>query len=456
MPLIGPHSFVVNQDKVNDLHILYRGSGGVLRNPKVVAGPKPKSITTKYNQVNITWDAEVPKGTTIGVSVESDFRFTQPDSYVFSKDGQKLGDWIPYEAPKHGDWRGKLQPVSSGAPDAADATFSPGPVEIINRDAVRSAFDRERLSRNLFWGGASREESMRIADALEPIIVAVGYSPISTIALRAAVGEAVINPQNPDAGAIRAAIVGDGGERGEIGRGLPPVIGDESGLIQAGGRFLGEIDRAAAIIAAGERPPEDMIGLYDEGVALHANAIEMAVAHKQFCLHPMTGVPIVPTPMPPLARLLELEQEIGFYPANLIKAFLAAPLATDWQAVIEEILFKALGVFGLSDFYAPILEILRSGEFEDVWEDLLEAAAKHELKHLIEILIKKFLLSDKFKEMLIKKLGKKAAEEVLKKIAEKWIPIFGWAKLIGNIIAVLIVQILFFSALVLGPLTLPE
>ncbi len=35
MPIIGPHRFTSGQPNTDDLHVIYRGSGGSLAHPKV-------------------------------------------------------------------------------------------------------------------------------------------------------------------------------------------------------------------------------------------------------------------------------------------------------------------------------------------------------------------------------------------------------------------------------------
>jgi hypothetical protein len=53
------------------------------------------------------------------------------------------------------------------------------------------------------------------------------------------------------------------------------------------------------------------------------------------------------------------------------------------------------------------------------------------------------------KKKLIAKLGKKAGEEAAKKIAgkiaAKFVPILGWAILIGNILSVIMSQIIYYG-----------
>lgn len=452
MPLIGPHTFKTNTE-CNDLHIVYRGSGGSLKNPKVIEGPQPKTIVANGNKVEMAWDNTLPENTIVRVTVQSDFPFTEPDSYVFTRDGQELGPWIPYREIGDDNWRRRSDAVADIAIGLTAPVRVTGGLEIVNRNLERSPFDRTRLAGSLLWGGRSAEEARAAAERLEPLLLAVGRNPITTTALRAALGEVMLNPEQPDISAIRDAILREGDAQPERGSFIP-LVGEEDELVTEAGAFLDKVDKAAALIEAAERPPEELVGLYDEGVAIHARAARIAYASNQFCMNPLTGLPVSPASMPNLRELIQLEQRLGFYPKALVGAWFAPRQDVDWEAVGREVLFKVLGAFGLIDFYGPILEILTGGEFKDVWEDFLKALSKAGLKQAIKILIKRFLLSDKFREMLIKKLGKEAAEEVLKKIAEKWIPIIGWAMFIGNVVAVIIVQIIFYMLAFLGPLYL--
>ncbi|TCL00320.1 hypothetical protein BXY66_2961 [Shimia isoporae] len=457
MHVIGPHKFKITEPGTNDLHILYAWSGGSLKNPRVIGQPQPKKIVAKDNQVHITWENEVPQGTSVSVQVDSLFKQTKPISYQHTKDGKAIGEPIPYHQKEGKDWRRGMRerwPVEVG-PRAPASMLSTGRLGIINREHVIKDYSGEVLAKNLHYGGFEKEDADKIANIVSPYIVAVGRNPVSTLAMRAIVGETVMNRDNPDPTAIRAAIMADHANFGSA-RPFPAVVGNEHKIIQMSGRFLAQVETASAMVAAGERPPDEMINLYDEGVSIQAHAAEMAISYKQFCLHPMTHMPIKPTPMPSFEVLLDMENRYGFVPMAMLKAFFAPTPTTDWQAVIEEILFKTLGALDLIDFYVPILEILRGGEFKDVWEDLLRAAAEHDFWELVKTLLEDFLLSDKFRELLIKKLGKEVAEEILEKMLQKWIPILGWAQLIGNIIAVLIVQMLYYYSLIFGPFILPK
>lgn len=447
MPIIGPNRFASSDPTADDLHIIYRGSGGSLAHPKVVEGPQPKSITAKGNRVDVSWEQPLPAGTSVAITVQSDFTFTTPDSFVFTRGGQPLGPWTPYR--DESDWRPGHGTIAALRARLAP-TSTPRDLEVENRRGERAAFDRARLVGSLVLGNRTAEDSRAAVETLEPLLHAVGHTPISTTALRAAVGEVLLNPRAPDGTAIRDALVGMRGDTLAPRGVFAPVVDGEDELVVLAGRYLEQVARYEAMLAAGERLPESIVGLYDEGVAIHARGVELARTSGQLCAHPMTGLPVPPQPLPPLEALLLAERRIGFVPKALVNAVFAARAGTDWAAVAREVLFKLLGAFGLSDFYGPILEILEGGEFADVWDDLLKALAKLSLKEAIKILIKRFLLSDKFKRLLIEKLGREAAEEILKKIAEKWIPVIGWAALIGNVVAVIIVQLLYFAMVVLG------
>lgn len=62
MPIQGPFCFKNTTGKpVTDLHVIFTGTGRLLRNPQIVAGPKGK-ITATGNQVNILWRRPVAPG----------------------------------------------------------------------------------------------------------------------------------------------------------------------------------------------------------------------------------------------------------------------------------------------------------------------------------------------------------------------------------------------------------
>ncbi len=447
MPIIGPHRFTSGQPNTDDLHVIYRGSGGSLAHPKVVEGPPPRSITATGNRVDVSWEAPLPPGTSVAITVQSDFTFTTPDSFVFTRGGQPLGPWTPYhEAPGWSSGPAAIEGLRARMP----ITSTSLELEVENRRGERAAFDRARLVGSLVLGNRTAEDARTAVSTLEPLLRAVGHTPISTTGLRAAVGEVLLNPTAPDGTAIRDALVGAAGGALAARGMLPLVVDGEDELVVLTGKFLEQVAKVEAMLAAGTPLPESAVGLYDEGVALHALGVDLARGSGLWCGHPLTGVPVQPQPLPSLEALLLAERRLGFVPTALVNAAFAVRAGTDWAAVAREVLFKVLGAFGLIDFYVPILEILEGAEFADVWEDLLKALAKLSLKEAIKILIKRFLTSEKFKKRLVEKLGKEAAEKILKKIAEKWIPVFGWAALIANVVAVIISQLLYYAMVVLG------
>jgi hypothetical protein len=71
-PVRGPFNFVTEDDDTSDLHIVFTGSGGRLRNPAEVT-PKPKSADASGNEITILWDPPLPKGTEVQVKVRCPF-----------------------------------------------------------------------------------------------------------------------------------------------------------------------------------------------------------------------------------------------------------------------------------------------------------------------------------------------------------------------------------------------
>ena len=203
MPIIGPNRFASSDPTADDLHIIYRGSGGSLAHPKVVEGPQPKSITAKGNRVDVSWEQPLPAGTSVAITVQSDFTFTTPDSFVFTRGGQPLGPWTPYR--DESDWRPGHGTIAALRARLAP-TSTPRDLEVENRRGERAAFDRARLVGSLVLGNRTAEDSRAAVETLEPLLHAVGHTPISTTALRAAVGEVLLNPRAPDGTAIRDAL----------------------------------------------------------------------------------------------------------------------------------------------------------------------------------------------------------------------------------------------------------
>src|SRR5690242_17845030 len=73
MPRYGPFCFKNTTGKpVNDLHVVFTGSGGSLANPVQTKGPKGK-LTAGGNQVDGVWKKPLAPGTVICFTVASRF-----------------------------------------------------------------------------------------------------------------------------------------------------------------------------------------------------------------------------------------------------------------------------------------------------------------------------------------------------------------------------------------------
>jgi hypothetical protein len=70
----GPYTFVNSTPiPVNDLHVVFSGSGGTLNNPAITAGPADAIISAQGNQVDVVFPTPVAPGATVGFTVRSRF-----------------------------------------------------------------------------------------------------------------------------------------------------------------------------------------------------------------------------------------------------------------------------------------------------------------------------------------------------------------------------------------------
>ncbi len=103
----------------------------------------------------------------------------------------------------------------------------------------------------------------------------------------------------------------------------------------------------------------------------------------------------------------------------------------DWKYYVG----KILGLLGLKDIWQAGLEILE-GEVPALMTALGEAAAARNWSALRELfaLLFDFLLSLRFFNALKAKIGEVAARKIIGKLAAKFVPLLGWAVLIGQLI----------------------
>jgi hypothetical protein len=70
----GPYSFAnTTQGPLNDLHVVFRGTGGSLNNPRITAGPPGAQISAQGNQVDIVFPTPVNPGASVSFTVKSRF-----------------------------------------------------------------------------------------------------------------------------------------------------------------------------------------------------------------------------------------------------------------------------------------------------------------------------------------------------------------------------------------------
>jgi hypothetical protein len=70
----GPYSFGnTTTAALNDLHVVFRGTGGTLNNPRLTAGPLDAIISAQGNQVDIVFPTPIAPGGSVGFTVKSRF-----------------------------------------------------------------------------------------------------------------------------------------------------------------------------------------------------------------------------------------------------------------------------------------------------------------------------------------------------------------------------------------------
>lgn len=70
----GPYSFAnTTPVALNDLHVVFRGSGGTLNSPRMTAGPPDANISAQDNQVDIVFPTPVSPGGSVSFTVKSRF-----------------------------------------------------------------------------------------------------------------------------------------------------------------------------------------------------------------------------------------------------------------------------------------------------------------------------------------------------------------------------------------------
>jgi hypothetical protein len=231
-----------------------------------------------------------------------------------------------------------------------------------------------------------------------------------------------------------------------------------SELMGRAGRFLEATARALdRFVNGAPLAADDTINLYNEGASIQALGVAQSARTGQHLTDRLTGQIVEAETIPSFAELVAVEKAMQFSPKMLIALFAPAKPAPapeiDWEQVVDELILKILGVFGITEFYETIIDALH-GDFQQALDDVIKALKKKGLTVAIEKILK-LLFSKAFrailKRRLIAKLGKKAGEEAAKKIAAKlaakFIPILGWAVLIGNILAVVISQVIGFAVI---------
>lgn len=131
------------------------------------------------------------------------------------------------------------------------------------------------------------------------------------------------------------------------------------------------------------------------------------------------------------AGLVRAERAAGFAVPAVFAAFVN----------LELLWFKICWVLGIDEVVPEIREFFTEryqwliDEIEDAFKKRNWRRLRNLLKRLLGI-----LMTDEFAEWLIKKLGKKHAERILKKLSLRLIPGFGWLVTAGMIIAAILAQ----------------
>ena len=132
-------------------------------------------------------------------------------------------------------------------------------------------------------------------------------------------------------------------------------------------------------------------------------------------------------PLPTVDQFVQDEVDIFYRTANAHLA-LAVNRANpaDWGKVA---LSKVLAALGLKDVSTAIFEVLSEAGWLDprLW-------GRRELPRTLERLLNWMLRNPAFRRKLAEKIGAAAAARVIGKIAARFIPVLGWALLIGSLL----------------------
>ena len=91
MPQIGPFCFINRtQSRVTDLLVIFTGTGGTLRAPRITAGPRGQ-IRARDNTVTVIWNSPIPRGTRICFTVQSRFKRIDPYLAIWTRNFNPVG-----------------------------------------------------------------------------------------------------------------------------------------------------------------------------------------------------------------------------------------------------------------------------------------------------------------------------------------------------------------------------
>lgn len=108
---------------------------------------------------------------------------------------------------------------------------------------------------------------------------------------------------------------------------------------------------------------------------------------------------------------------------------------------IEKLWWKVLWVIGIHDVVDEVKGFFAKN-YPDLLDDIWKAIKKKDWEKARKLLKKLLgiLKTDEFEEFLIKKLGKKKAKDVMKRIGLRLLPGFGWLITAGMILAAIVAQ----------------
>lgn len=162
MPRLGP--FVVRNDTghaVDDVHVVFAGTGGVLAGATLVSTPVPGEIAAGGNSVDIKWSQLVQQMQEASFTVDSDFPNIEMVQVTWSRGGEPI--------PSAGGSRTRMA--------------------VINTDRQVSDFSVEILRRSLRAGGLGPSLADSRAIEIGRALAASGVNPVPTDAIRFSVGE---------------------------------------------------------------------------------------------------------------------------------------------------------------------------------------------------------------------------------------------------------------------------